>query len=391
MWIVWASLVILAYLGMNIYTGIRVFDSLNYFYFLPSAIRFIFWPVYMALCNSMTLVMLLRLDRISFLRRASMYALPFSAYFFFPLIALDAMRLGLQHLGMINPAPSLPAFLTGLAIGIAILFMIYGTFRAKKIQTVDYGIRIGKSAGQLSALRIALISDLHIGVTIDKKWIANIVGTVNKAEPDIILMAGDIFDSDINAVKDLEGVAQELKGLKAPLGVFASQGNHDVDEIVWRASPAREVSTEKIEAVLASAGITFLLDEVILVANSFYIAGRRDESPIGSRHIRKTAASLIEGIDTSKPIIVLDHQPMDFPNLDAVGVDLILSGHTHRGQIFPANIVTKRMFKKAGSTHYGYWRGNNAAAVITSGVGIWGPTVRIGSFSEVAMVNIMFS
>ena len=388
MWIFKLSAILLAYLAMNIYTGIRVFDSLKYFF--PFFGAFVFWPIYIVLCYSLILVMLLRLDRVFFIRQAGMYSLPFFAYFFFALITLDALRLGLQHLTIATPAPNLPVIYTGIAAGIAVLFMVYGTLRARKIHTTRYEIHLDKGSTIESPLRIALISDLHIGVTVGRKWIADIVDAVNRAEPHIVCIAGDIFDNDIGAVRDREGVAEELRRLNAPLGVFASQGNHDVDKISWRASANGEAAAGRIKEFLKEAGITFLLDEAILVADSFYILGRRDASPIGSRHTRKTAADLAEDLDRSKPLIFLDHQPIDFPAKDAAGADLILSGHTHRGQIFPGSIVTKRMFKEAGAVHYGYWRGRNAQGVVTSGAGIWGPPMRIGSISEVVVINAIF-
>ena len=402
MWLFRLGFVFAAYLLMNIYTGIRVLGALKYFF--PSSRAFIFWPLYILFCYSFMLVMFLRFDKALFLRPAGQFSLPFFAYFFFALIVLDALRLILRQLNVFPTAPGLSVLCTAIALGIAVFFMVYGSFHARNIHTVHYDINLSKNASghlpQLSAtvpsaakpsgLRIALISDTHIGVTVGLKWIANIVDAVNKTEPDIIFIAGDIFDNDIDAVRDLEGVAHELRRLRAPLGVFASQGNHDVDRISLGATIRGEATADRIQEFLKDAGIVYLLDEVFLVADSFYVLGRRDVSPIGSRHTRKTAAELAAGLDKSRPLIFLDHQPVDFPAIEAAGADLILSGHTHRGQIFPGRIVTRQMFKEAGATHYGYWQGRSAQGVVTSGAGVWGPPMRIGSRSEVAVIDIQF-
>ena len=392
MWLFRFTFIMLAYLAMNIYTGIRLLGTLKFLF--PSVKAIVFWPIYIPLCYSLMLVMFLRLGNVLFLRQAGMYSLPFFAYFFFALIVLDALRLIFRHLNIVLPISNLSVFCTGLALSIAVLFMIYGTFHARRIHTVRYEItlnnRVTGHLPQVDRLRIAFISDTHIGVSVNRKWIANIVDAVNKTEPDIICIAGDIFDNDIDAVRDLDGVAEELRRFNAPLGVFASQGNHDVDRISPAEAFRGEASADRIQDFLKTAGITYLLDEAFLVAGSFYIVGRRDASPIGSRHIRKTSAELTAVLDKARPIFFMDHQPIDFPANNEAGVDLILSGHTHRGQIFPGSIITRRMFSEAGATHYGYWQGSGAQAVVTSGIGVWGPPMRIGSRSEVAVIDIKF-
>jgi predicted MPP superfamily phosphohydrolase len=93
------------------------------------------------------------------------------------------------------------------------------------------------------------------------------------------------------------------------------------------------------------------------------------------------------GADT---LILLDHQPVEFPQIEAAGADLLLCGHTHRGQLFPANLITRRLYKKAGATHYGYWRSQNMQAVVTSGAGLWGPPVRVATNAEVAVIDLRF-
>ena len=121
---------------------------------------------------------------------------------------------------------------------------------------------------------------------------------------------------------------------------------------------------------------------------NLYIAGRRDIRPISAIAERKTAGELLAGINGT--IIVLDHQPLEFRQLEKAGAHLVFSGHTHRGQIFPGNLITRRMFKNAGATHYGYWLGETMQGVVTSGTGYWGPPVRIATNSEVAVIDISF-
>jgi len=320
----------------------------------------------------------------------AMYVLPFLLYFFLALLVLDGVRFGLRFIGHFPLPPDFSAAGTGIVFGLALLTMVYGTFHARDIRTAHYDITLKKPGtgqpDQAPTLRIALVSDLHIGVTVDRKWVANIVDAVNKTGPDIIFIAGDIFDSGLGAVKDLDGVGTELRRLKAPLGVYACPGNHDVDRISLRENAA----SDRIRDFLTKEGIVYLEDEIRFVKDSFYLVGRRDARPIGLRQERKSAAELTADIDKSRPVIFLDHEPVDFPREEAAGADLILSGHTHRGQLFPVNIITAILYKRAGAVSYGYWRGHSAQGVVSSGAGLWGPPIRIATDSEVAVINLKF-
>ena len=408
MWLFRSGLVLFAYTGINIYTGIKVLGLLKCL--LPSVKAYIFWPFYIIICYSYIIIFLLRMDRVQPLRQIAVFSLPAIVYFFMGLLFFDLLRLILRFAAKIPLSPGFPAAGTGIALGLALLAMVYASFHARNIGTAHYSIALNKagvspsglsqagggnpgtSAGAESrgsppeaGLRIVLVSDLHIGTTVNRKWVAKIVDAANAAKPDLICLAGDIFDNNIETIPDLEGIAAELQRFEAALGVYACQGNHDVDRLSLRSGG----TTNHIQDFLKTVNIAFLLDEVELVAGRFYLAGRRDARPIGMGSARKSAAELVIGLDTSKPLIIMDHQPTDFPRLEAAGADLILSGHTHGGQFFPGNIATSRIFKEAGAVHYGYWRGQSAQAVVSSGAGVWGPPVRIFTKSEVAVLDII--
>ena len=397
MWLFRSGLFLLAYICINIYTGFRILTLIKYF--LPSLKPLflkplLFWPLYILFCFSFVLLGFIRVDRLRPHRMLTMISLPFVFYFFLALLVLDGVRLVLQYSGRIPRSPLYPAAVTAIALILAVLAMVYGVFNARNIHTVHYEITLNKDGGFLpnkTGLRITLVSDLHLGATVGRKWIANIVDAVNSTEPDIICIAGDIFDNGIERVSGLEGVAEELRQLSAPLGVYACPGNHDVDRFSIGSVLREEGGTDRIHDFLKSANIIFLQDEVVLAADHFYLAGRKDARPIGLRQGRKSASELVSGLDSSKLLIFLDHQPVDYPNVEEAGADLIFSGHTHRGQFFPANVATKRIYKDAGAVHYGYWQGRLSQGVVTSGAGVWGPPIRIATRSEVAALDIRFS
>ena len=368
---------------MNIFSGVRVLTLIKFFF--PSFKAFVFWPPYIIFCYSFILLFLLRLDGIQTLRRTLIYTFPFMMYFFMSILILDAALLIIRHSGILLMSPSLYAARTGIALTLTIIVMICAHFHAKDIKHTFYTVNIKREAG--TPIRIALIADLHIGGSTDSKWLANMVDAVNQTKPDIILLAGDIFDTDLRTMPDKDKKTEEFKQLSAPLGIYAIPGNHDVD----RHSPWEAASTDGIKEFLENAGIIFLLDEVHLINEIFYLVGRRDIRPIGGGPQRKSALNLVEDLDKTKPIIFMDHQPLDFRLIEEAGADLILSGHTHKGQFFPGSIATYFIFKRAGASHYGHWRGSSAQAIITSGISAWGPILRLGTKSEVAVVDLNFT
>jgi predicted MPP superfamily phosphohydrolase len=402
MWLFRSGFVLLAYILINVYTGIKTLGLLRRF--LPGAKAFVFWPVYVIFCYSYILAFLLRLDRLAAVRAIGMYSLPAVVYFFMGMLFFDLIfvisRLVSRFSGRIPPLRGIPAAGlsaagTAIALGLAVLVIIFGAVNARRIRTVHYEITLNKAGGpggeaglpdKAGGLRVALVSDLHIGATVNRKWLSKIVDAVNESGPDIICVAGDVFDTGPDSVPDSEGIIAELKRFSAPLGVYACQGNHDLD----RLSPRGESATDRIRDFLGRADIIFLFDEVELVAGRFYLAGRRDASGRGAAQPRKSAAELAAGLDKSLPLIFMDHQPTDYKRVEEAGADLIFSGHTHRGQFFPGNIATARIFRAAGAAHYGYWRGDSAQAVISSGAGVWGPPIRVLTGSEAVIVDITF-
>jgi predicted MPP superfamily phosphohydrolase len=321
----------------------------------------------------------MRTQRLNFLQLIGSYWLALFMYLLLALLLFDMLRLAFFLVQRPLP-PRLTVIGIGAAFCLCFLIITCGTFHARSIHTVKYNISL---AGQGDKLRVVLISDLHIGTGLGQKHVSKIVNVINKAEPDIVCMAGDIFDGHLGTLRNLPGIASEFRRIQAPLGVYACLGNHDVDRMFPSGS-----GTDRIETFLREAGVVLLQDETAAVGD-IYIAGRRDARPIGMQAQRKTAAELCARLAGGKTLIVLDHQPTQFAEIEAAGADLVLCGLTHKGQLFPGNLMTKQIYKKAGA-HYGHWRGNSLQAVVTSGVGYWGPPVRIGTNNEVAVIDVNF-
>ena len=221
----------------------------------------------------------------------------------------------------------------------------------------------------MKPIKIVGISDLHLGYTIGKKELGKWVDMINAEKPDIVLIAGDIIDSNVVPVEQ-QKMYEELSRLNAPLGVYSCLGNHDY-----------YADTLKSEAFMQKAGIHLLKDEAVLVNNEFYVVGRDDRN---NETNRKSVVELTKGLDHSKPILLLDHQPYHLDRSEAAGVDFQLSGHTHRGQVFPLNWVTDYVYEKS----WGYLQKGNTHIYVSSGIGLWGGKFRIGTQSEYVVIEM---
>jgi len=248
--------------------------------------------------------------------------------------------------------------------------LVVGNYKFNHPSIVTLNISTDKPK-QNKVLKIVAVSDLHLGISIDKKSLQGYVKMINDQQPDIVLLAGDISDRLLIPVKR-QHMDEELRSIKARLGVYAINGNH-------------EHYAEKPNATaeyLRSAGITVLLDSACLVDSSFYIVGRDDRT----NHKRKKLGEIVQGLDAKLPRILMDHQPYHLEEAEQNGIDFQISGHTHNGQFFPGNLFVKGMYElgygylKKGSTHY----------YVSSGLGLWGPEYRIGTQSELVVVNLSY-
>ncbi|MBM4762758.1 metallophosphoesterase [Bacillus sp. B15-48] len=262
-------------------------------------------------------------------------------------------------------------FWIGLVIcGVFLFIFIYGSYNAWTPVVRTYDLTIDKEA-EGDSVKILMASDFHLGQIVGEKHLQRFVDIVDEEIPDIILIPGDMIDDYIEPYIE-QGMGRTLAKLHAPLGVYAVSGNHD-----YYGNDLKEIVRE-----IEKTGIRMLLDETILINDLFYIVGRND---LTDKH-RKEVNELVSGLDHTKPIIMLDHQPKDLDVADENGIDLLLSGHTHRGQMVPANIFTKMLF----DNDLGYFQKGNLHSFVSSGFGTWGPPLRIGSQAEVMVINLTF-
>ena len=268
---------------------------------------------------------------------------------------------------------------------------IYGIFHATNTKVTEYTVEVERKDGVISELNAVMIADMHMGYNIGTKEMQKMADLINECDPDIVFICGDIFDNSYDSLDDPEKLIEIYRSIKTKYGMYACYGNHDVDEAVlagftFNYSDKKE-SDPRMDDFLERAGIKLLMDEGELVADSFYVYGRPDYAKPG-RGIdeRKTPEELMDTVPENYPVIILDHEPNELKELSAAGVDLSLCGHTHDGQIFPANILVSLIYDNS----YGYKEFGDMDSIVTSGVGLFGPFMRVGTISEICKIKIKF-
>jgi len=256
-----------------------------------------------------------------------------------------------------------------VAVMVFLILWIVGSYLAYSPVVRQLNITMDKKDSELSSMRVVVASDFHLGVLSNKKHLQRFVNLSNEAKPDVVFLAGDIVDDDPKWFVQ-EGMADVMKQLTATYGVYGVLGNH---EYYGKKIPAFVEEMKK-------AGVEILRDETILIDNAFIITGQED--------ITNKERQQLEALKLNEhlPWMVMNHTPDDLTTPAQVGVDLHMSGHTHRGQLWPNQYITARVFE----LDYGYKKKGQMHTLVSSGFGFWGPPMRIGSRSELWVVDITF-
>lgn len=282
--------------------------------------------------------------------------------------------------------PFYPAWLTrnlsktkivvfGCIAGITALIVFTGYINAITLRVKELQIIVKNKRTPLEKLKITLVSDIHLGKINGRRRLNNIVETVNRQQPDVILLAGDIIDDEVSSFYR-QNLHQILRKFQARYGVYGVTGNHEYIAGV-------DATVKAMEA----GGIRVLQNEAAKIAGSIYVAGRNDwVSSRSEGKPRKALAEILSGIDKRLPVILMDHTPFNLEEASNNGVDLQVSGHTHYGQLWPVNYIIRMIYELS----WGYMKKGNTHYYVSCGAGTWGPPVRTGSHSEIVNINIRF-
>lgn len=265
------------------------------------------------------------------------------------------------------------------AMGITLIYLACGWFLAHNVWRTEYTLKTDK---QVENFRIVQFADSHIGTTFDGEGFAEQVKAMQAENPDVVVITGDYVDDDTTK-EDMIASCAVLGTLKTTYGVYYTFGNHDKG---YYGPEYRGYSGDDLIAELEKNNVKVLQDETVLLDNRIYLIGRQDQSEDQRGSSRASMEELVAGLDMDKYSIVLDHQPHEYDAQEASGVDLVLSGHTHGGQLFPFH----RMGEWTGidDKSYGLEKRGNTNLIVTSGISDWAIKFKTGCKSEYVVIDI---
>ena len=358
--------------------------------------RLIFAVIYVLLSTSLLTGFLIKnpksLHRM--LKITGNYFLGIFLYTLIIILLADFGRILLKYVFHASWIHSRTAFTVAGAICALLILLLSacGIFHAKYIKTTSYDVIINKTIPERTSMKVVLLADTHFGYNAGVLHARELVRKINKQKPDLVCIAGDIFDNEYDAIRNPEKLEKTLRGIKSTYGVYACWGNHDLNEEILagftfkhKDGDLSDIKDLRMKKFLEDSNIHILEDESVLINDQFYVIGRKDASLTEKIHeTRKAPAQLTEKLNRDKPIIMIDHQPKELQELADAGVDLDLCGHTHNGQTFPGNFTIKLMWENP----CGLLSKDNMTNITTSGAGVWGPAMRIGTDSEICSINI---
>jgi uncharacterized protein len=301
-------------------------------------------------------------------------------YFLLAVVLLDLLRLANYLL------PFFPAAITSNyaqakyiisagIMGLVSLLLLGGHINSVMPRIKKLNLTIAKKTSNIESLNVVIVSDIHLGTIVGRSRFDSIVDKMNSLDPDLVLLPGDIVDEDLTPVIR-QNVGEALRNIKSRFGVYAATGNHEYIGGIKKACD-----------YLTNHGVVMLRDQSIKIGDSFFLIGREDRS-LGrfDGGVRKGLPELMTAVDKSYPVILMDHQPFGLEEAATQGVDLQLSGHTHYGQLWPVNYIVESIYELA----WGYRKIAGTHYYVSSGVGTWGPPVRIGNHPEIVQIQLNF-
>ena len=265
-------------------------------------------------------------------------------------------------------------FCTGLIV--TIIYLCIGAYFAFNVWETNYKIVSNKILGT-NNFRIVQFADSHVGTTFDGNGLKKHIEKMNKTNPDIVVITGDFID-DETTKEDMINACAALSLLQTNYGVYYVNGNHDKGYYNSRGYSYEDLVTE-----LKKNNVKVLEDEVVNITEHIVLIGRMDKT----NSERKDIDVLSKDIDKSRYIIVLNHQPNDYTNENKAGVDLVLSGHTHGGQLIPLGPIG--ILSGANDATYGLTTKGGTNYIVTSGISDWELYFKTGTKSEYVVIDVM--
>jgi predicted MPP superfamily phosphohydrolase len=366
-----------------------IYFSINYYIFIRGLQVFSISPLWRKTYITLFLVSALSFIAGEFLEhthpsaigewiyRIGAFWLAFMLYLFLIVLFVDIVRL-INYFFHFIPELSLSfKFITGLVVlGFVSVSVLLGHLNAINPKIREISLSIPKHVLGENKMKLLMVSDIHLGGLVGENREEKLVRLIKNQQPDLVVLCGDIVDGDIGEVLR-KNLGRHIQEIKASLGVFAIPGNHEYIGGITKTLP-----------YLESINIRVLRDLIVRLTNGIQLVGRDDIDNERMAYIsRKKLSQLLEGCDKNYPVIVLNHQPRNLDEAVKEGVDLHLSGHTHNGQLWPLNYMTKAIYELS----WGFLKKGDTNFYVSSGFGTWGPHVRTGNTPEIVVFNLIFA
>lgn len=367
------TIITLAYIIPNIYVSLRIWQLfINKGY----KIHYIFVYLFLALLYPVGNLIDFRNTGILkvFFITIENYILPFYLYLFLSVLVFDIFLL-LNYIFKFVPAYifTYTRFkVSGLSaiILVSIGVVTAGIINFNTIRTSEYQIEIPGKYSKISHLKIAFVADFHLKEGTNVSFVERFVKKIEVLNPDLMLFGGDIVEGDRDD-GDMLVFEKLLKTLNPKYGVYTVLGNHEY------------YGGQDKGSFFDKAGMKVLCDTILSIDSSFNLGGRYDSH----FRTRKSIGDFMRSYSDSLPLIIVDHRPTELTEMSLTKTDIQLSGHTHNGQMFPINLITKSVYELS----WGYRKIRDTHFFVTSGIRLWGPPVRTAGKSEIMVINVSFT
>lgn len=367
------TILLLAYIIPNLYLFIRIWQLFIrkgqvIYYLLIYSLLFLVYPVSNLLHEGSATLAARVLSVIAD------YLLPFFLYLFIIVLLLDLLLL-VNFIFRIVPGEKIKSRSfrdRGLAIIVfcSLAIVIAGIINFNTIRITNYQITIPVKSSGPRQLRIAFVSDFHLQEGTRIRFVENFVSKIQSIKPDLMLFGGDIVEGNRNG-ENMELFERLFRGIRPRYGVYGVLGNHE------------HYASQDQGSFFSNSGIEILRDSIVILDKSIILIGRNDSHTKS----RKSVEEIMRNIPDSIPVIILDHRPTEIDQISRTTADIALSGHTHNGQLFPINFITRMVYNLS----YGYMKKGETHFFVSSGIRLWGPPVRTTGKSEIVLIDIFLT
>jgi predicted MPP superfamily phosphohydrolase len=373
--LIFFSIIMLIYFSTNYYLFVRGLQAFTLNQTMKRWYIILFWTIVASFIAGSFLERLASSAFSEWVYRIGSFWLAYMLYLVLAVVLIDLVRVANYFFHFLPSFTPIMRFRLGaIVFSLASIVVIAGHINALLINVKEIPLTIHKKVTGPSEVKILMASDIHLGALIGERREKKLLDIVREQKPDMVLLCGDLVDGEIAPVLR-KNLGKHIQEINTPLGTYAILGNHEYIGGIDKTLP-----------YLQSINIKVLMDETVTLPDGIQLVGRNDRSAGRGSNGPKPLSELLAGIDPSKPVIVMNHQPFNLQEAADANVDLHLSGHTHHGQLWPFNYLTQAIFEVS----WGLAKKGNTNFYVSSGYGTWGPSVRVGNRPEVVIFKLKF-